>query len=467
MTARRRRTTDRLLAAAIAVVVAAVGVVVYLTSDNRATTDATGPQVPPPSAASVAPTTLRQAWTAATDPSLGAVASPSGVVVTTDRHAVTAHDAVTGAVRWSYTRSNRDLCAVGSGDTDDQPVDQGSGVRGIATVYAENGFCSQLMTLDPVTGSRSKVRTSPLPLGGSLVFGGPYAGWLSPTLVEVWRNDLVRTIQYGVQPNPTNPSSSHLGCTFTDLALAETQFATVEHCAAQGATARVVLNFDDPGAQKPKDWDQFKHTARMDVDTRSPAAVIVGVTPDRVAVLVSAPSPAVVVYDAAGTAVSRTAVEVPAAEITAAAAQGRPLPAVQTPSGRISLVGSHLVAVTFESVQGPAPSTALTTPTSATASSGVLPTSGAPAADVTLRSVRVAWVGGSALGLPAVVGDDVLIPVRDGLQVADLAGGPSALGAAGGRVVAVNRGGWTGRTDAAAVGALVVETRGPTVVALR
>ena len=472
LTARRRRTTDRLVALVLALLVAAVGTWIYLTSDNRATADITGHAAPIPDAATAVPTSLRQVWTAATDATLGAVVSPLGVVVTTARHGVSALDASTGRPRWSYTRANRDLCTAGTGDTQPTPMSQGGGVRGIATVFEENGYCSQLMTLDAVTGDRSKVRISPLPAGGSLAFGDPYAGWLSPQLVEVWRNDLVRTIQYGVQPNPTNPSSSHEGCTITDLALAQTQFATVEHCAAKGATARVVLNYDDPGAQKSKEWDQFRHTARMDVDTRSAAAVLVGVTADRVAALVSSPTPAVVVYDVAGTQVSRSPVDIPASGIVAAAAAGRPVPAVQTADQRFSLIGDRLLAVGFDTVQGPPPvtTTAGTTASAAPTTSGGLgldpaTSATATAADVPLASMRVDWVAPGVLGLPAVIDTRVLLPVTGGLRVVDAGVGPSTLG--GPIRLAVDRGGWTGRVDATSVGAMVIETRGPTVAALR
>ena len=39
-----------------------------------------------------------------------------------------------------------------------------------------NGFCSQVMLLDPDTGDRHYYRTSPNQAGGSLAFGGPYSG---------------------------------------------------------------------------------------------------------------------------------------------------------------------------------------------------------------------------------------------------------------------------------------------------
>src|SRR5690348_630575 len=236
---------DRIVAAVIALVALAVAAVVYLTSDVRATTDATGSAVPAPAEPDAVPTSLTEKWSVATDPTLGAVASPYGVVVTGQGTAAVAYDAGTGERRWSYDRGDEPLCAIGSGDTDAPGVTVRGKVRGVMVVSAKNGFCSQVMLLDPATGDRHYYRTSPNQTGGALAFGGPYAGWLGPDLVELWRDDLVRTIQYGDEPAPPKPNATHTGCTFTDMIIDDQQFATVEHCADTG-TAQVVLNWTTP-----------------------------------------------------------------------------------------------------------------------------------------------------------------------------------------------------------------------------
>lgn len=488
----RRRRTDRLVAALIAVLAVLVAVVVYLTSDIRAAALATGPAATAPSTATSIQNRLSPVWSAPTDPALGAVTSPAGVVVTTTPHGVTAHDSTTGATRWSYTRSNRTLCRVAGlttkplkRATDDGPP---ADTDGIAAVYAENGFCSQVETFLATTGNRARTRTSPLAQGGSFVTtggsGANFSGWVSGNLVEVWRDDLVRTLQYGDLPNPTQPGNPHLDCDFTDLLLNPTQLATVEHCAARGPHARVVLNVTDPGCKGgcgyPDNWDQFKHSPRADIDTGSDAAVLVGLTADRVAVLVASPTPALVVYDAAGQQSSRTRVDIPAAQIVAAA-NGAPLPAVARGDQRISLVGGHLIAVDSTTVQAPAPATTLSTPTSSTAPTssflagltglpGLIGSAGSTAVSsgaptVSLAGLTLSWTYGDVLGLPAVLADQVLVPVRAGLARFSAADGPTA-GAAP-PVIPLDRGATTGRVDAGAVGSTVVEWRGSTVVALR
>lgn len=436
---------------------ATTGVVLYLTSDIRAARSDPGPAQSTPTPPQSAPATLRQAWQSTTAAGLGAVVSPAGVVAVADDHTLRGLDARTGQVRWTYGRANAELCDIRGW--------QSSGTS-IAAVYAAGDFCSQVETFDANTGTLTHTRTSPNPRGGALTTGDGYLGWLGTDLVEIWRNSLVRTAQYGTQPNPPNSHTAYTGCTFDDLAIASVQFATIEHCADQGPHARIVLNFDDPGCDScgyPKEWkdDVYKGRRRIDQDTGSAAAVIVGVSAERVAVLVAEPQPAVVVYDAAGSIARRTPVNIPAAEIVAATGHG-PTPAVvDGDNRRISLVGNHLIAIDERTDQVPAPATTLVTPTGEarpTTESG----GGTSAPVVSVGDLVLAWSTGGALGLPALTGTTMLMPVSGGLRVIGGADGP----AADDRTIAVDRSGYTARVDAAAVDDMVIETRGSTVVGL-
>ncbi len=479
LSAARRKTIDRMVAAAIAVAVIALGVVVYLNSDARATSSVTAAPADAPDSAAEVPSALRESWSLPTDPAVGAVASPYGTVVTADTTTVTGHDAVTGAVRWFYGR-DEPLCAVGSGDTDAPGVETRGKVRGIMVVSQKNGYCSQQMLLDPVTGERHYYRTSPNQPQGALAFGGPYAGWLGPTLVELWRDDLVRTIQYGDLPSPPKPNAAHTGCVFTDIALADVQFATVEHCDAQGAHARLVINWSTPDSapDKPDDQDVFKHDPRADIDTGAPAARIVGITADRVAVLVSAPEPAVVVYDEKGTETSRTPVDIPADAIVSADAltpngHTAPTPAVRDGTSRYSLIGNRLLGITSDTVGVVVtPTSTASSVTDATpptvgflAGTSASSTSSAPPTTETkqVKDLAVAWTKDGALGLPAVVTDRLLMPVRGGLDVFVAENGNAGIVPG---TIPVDRAGDPGRVDAAAVGSMIVETRGDRVVGL-
>jgi hypothetical protein len=79
---------------------------------------------------------------------------------------------------------------------------------------------------------------------------------------------------------------------------------------------------------------------------------------------------------------------------------------------------------------------------------------------VTVDTPVLDWSMPDALGLPALVGGDVLVPVASGLQARGTASG-QAVG-----TIPVDRGGYTGRVDVTAVGDMLVEVRGATVVGL-
>ncbi len=469
----RRRRVDRLVAAAIALVALAAAAVVYLTSDVRATDDVTGAQIPAPLTPQTVPAALSTVWTLPTDPAIGAVASPYGVVVTAQGSAVFGNDVSTGERRWTYDRGDEPLCAVGSGDTDAPGVTVRGRVRGVMAVSNKNGYCSQVMLLDPVTGDRHYYRTSPNQAGGALAFGGPYAGWLGPSLVELWRDDLVRTIQYGDLPAPPKPNATRTGCTFTDMIIDDKQFATVEHCAGEAST-RVVLNWTTPDSapDKPDDQDVFKHDPRADIDIGSTAARLVGITSDRVAVLVADPQPAVVVYDTTGQETSRTPVDVPREAIVDADRlhDGRTgtTPAVRDGSTRMSVIGSTILVVTqrtttVQTTPASSGDLAETVPPTPGVLASELPDGPAETVSTQVQDLAVGWTRQGVLGLPAIIGDQALLPVDDGLAAVAVGNGNPGIVPT---LIPVDRARYGGRVDVAAVGAMIVETRGDQVVGL-
>lgn len=471
-TFRARRRRDRTIAAAIAVAVIVAATIVYLTSDIRATDSVTAPAEPAPEAITSVPQRLTVAWQQVTDPAVGAAASPFGTVVTSDQHTVTGRDVATGAVRWSYSRSDRQLCRIGSGDTATDSLQppfsaQSDGAaRGIMAIYARDGLCGEMVLLDPRTGERRYQRTAPNQPDGSLMFGGPYAAWVGPDRMEMWRWDLLRTFQYGNQPNPTSSNTRHLGCKFTDAAVTDNQFGTIEHCPAKGKNARIVLNWTDPNTHDNDKYDVYKTANLMDVDTGSTAARIVGITKDRVAVLVASPTPAVVVYDAAGKVTGRTPVEVPVAAIGSGTA---PTPRITLSDVQYALVGDRLIATGSEQVTVTVPiSTSSTTPDTSTVGLGTLlggSGTGGSSAEPTSKtedrtSPTLRWTLPKAIGLPTAVGTDLLVPTTGGLLVV-----PATEGAVS-RTIPVSRAG-VGRVDVMAVGDHLVELRSNEVVSLK
>lgn len=470
---RSRRRRDRTIAAVIAVVAVAVAAVLYLTSDIRATESDTAPDSAPVAAMTTVPDKLAVAWQQATDPALGGLASPFGTVVTADSHTVTGRDARTGKVQWTYSRSDRQLCGLGTGDTTTGDINSSGSVRGVMTMYARDGMCQEMALLNPITGAVHYQRTAPNRIPGTLIFGGPYVSWVSSDLMEIWRWDLLRTFQYGNQPNPSSGGTRHLGCIFTDAAVGQDQFGTIEHCADKGKNARIVLNWTDPNTQN-KDWDVFKTQVRADVDTGSPTARIVGITKDRVAVLVSRPEPAVLIYDADGTLATRTPVSIAAAAIEADTSSSKSVitPRVTLDGVQYAFVAGQVISVGTDTVEVTVPITSTsgstTAPTTTPRITNFLGTEGSGAAATKpttqvedRQSLVVNWTMSEAIGLPTLVGDNLLVPSPTGLAVATPSEGVVS------RTIGVSRKASDKRVDVAVVGDRLVELRDGEVVSLK
>jgi outer membrane protein assembly factor BamB len=100
-----------------------------------------------PSVALTGPSaTLTPAWTSSDHTAIG---TPywGGTVITYSQHSVDGRDALTGAMRWSYTRSDRNVCTAAQ-------------IQGLTVaVFALAGNCDEVTTLDSGTGQRKWTRT--------------------------------------------------------------------------------------------------------------------------------------------------------------------------------------------------------------------------------------------------------------------------------------------------------------------
>jgi hypothetical protein len=143
---RRQRRWYFLIVGAIVAVAVAVVAIVMATSEishvqlHAATSAA--PQVPQ---GQLNPTP-KLAWNSSDATAIG---EPfyQGTVVTYSVHAAIGRNALSGAVRWSYSRTDRVVCTV--------TQQQGKTLA----IFAKDGNCDELTTLDTATGKRLGVRT--------------------------------------------------------------------------------------------------------------------------------------------------------------------------------------------------------------------------------------------------------------------------------------------------------------------
>lgn len=392
------RTKGDLVTAAILVIGVTIGLgVTHHYSDARATVSETAPSgQPPPSEPQAVPTTLTKVWETPSPATVGPAVSGATVITAADGEVI-GRDALTGAQRWRYAR-DLPLCAVTSV------------WNGALAVYRKDRNCSEVTALDAVSGRRGPQRNGDAEPGIQLITDNRHVAAVGPTLIEGWRSDLVRTLQYGDIPAPAQPiTKQRLGCTFDSSTLVSDRLATTEHC-PDSPKARVTV-------QKPDPKDPTPPEEYFSVLLDEERARIVSVTDKVTAVTVSGPD-RLVILDDKGRRVTEHPLSVPVSTTTS-------VPDV-TDSGDVRhwFTGNATVALST-------------------------------------TDLRPLWTVPDTLGPGVLFAGGLLIPVREGLAVINMTTGARE------RVIPVDRGGYQGVVRLAAAGPVIVEQRGDTVVGLR
>jgi len=336
----RRRRVDVVAAVGLAVVVAVASTVLWATSAHHGTvsTAAAAPVAAPPEAAGL-PAGFVEAWRAASGATPVPVVAGSAVV-TGDGEQVSGHDAVTGDVRWSYTR-DLPLCTVGAGFPDND------GGRALA-LFRNGTWCSELTSLHPDTGTRDRQRNPDVHPGTRLLEGGSLVTATGPTYLEVFRSDLVRTVEYGDVPTPRQVGRQpRPTCESTGFAATSGRLAVLQRCPDEPADRLTVLIPDGAEADKPQ--EEFSVPLEAS-GTPVSNATLVAVSDDRVAVALPDP-PRLEVLDRSGIQVGLVGLDVPAADLARPPVDG--VAAVTTDDDRVYWwTGSHTVALNALDKQG-------------------------------------------------------------------------------------------------------------------
>jgi hypothetical protein len=396
------RKRDRLIAAAIVLVVAVTGVVIGVNSDSAATVAQVAATVPPalPLAPAEVPGSLTELWQApssATPVPIG----EANTVVTADKGEVLGRDPLTGAVRWRYSR-DLELCTVAL-----------AGIK-VDAVYRKETGCSEVTQLDTGTGRRTAQRNGDAELGTQLVVDGSHVTTTGKKLLNTWRDDLVKSMEYGevqavVQPNK-QPRS---GCTYGTVAAASGKIGVIERCPGDPADRFTVYRATNDEADEPK-VDYSSVLAGKN-------AKVVAMSGD-LALIVLPEQKLLVIYGADGTQKSAYPLDVPAADI-AQDPVGGIMATSWTAQGVYWFTGSKTMAFSRD--------------------------------DLTPR-----WTL-NAVGPGVTFGDQLVVPIQGGLAVLDEMTGTTI------RTVGVDRHGYNGPVRLASVGPVLVEQRGTTLAALK
>ncbi|WP_207312603.1 Rv3212 family protein [Lentzea alba] len=409
-----RTRADYVAVALIAVVSVVAAVLTWAFSDARATTSVTGPsswdQLPEVVAL---PPTLSEVWRARSGASLSPVVVQTPVketgeekpstVVTGDGGEVNGRDPLTGDVRWTYER-DLPLCTVSTGWG-----------RAMA-LYSKGTNCSELTSLDGITGERKAQRNGDAEPGTALLNEGSHLITTGSKFVEVYRrDDLVRSLEYGGLRAIVNPNKQpRVGCTYGSVAVTSGRFAMVERCPEDSFDRVSVLKPNPDKSDEPKVFTSLL--------TGGKNAQVVAVTDKLVAVAMPNPSRLVVFDVESGNQISDVPIDVPAADF------------VDPPS--------HV-------------SRGFATKTN------VFWFTGSKTIALSLENLTPLWTADGTLGAGTTLAGRAVIPVKEGLRVYE-----QATGAVVG-TIRVGREGYTGPVQLATAGPVVLEQRGETLVALR
>ncbi|WP_019202633.1 PQQ-binding-like beta-propeller repeat protein [Tsukamurella sp. 1534] len=235
----RRTRTDLAVSAGIVVLVLVAGLLAWNVSTVRKAANETvdAPSTLPTPLAEL-PAAMRSAWTAEADRPIVTI---GGTLVTARGGEVTGHDPATGERTWRYQR-----------DTDTCGLTTNAGL--VLAYYRDARGCGEVTALDPGTGQRRATRSSQEDRDVTLTGDGNYVVTQGPRRVDVFRSDLVLTVQYGEPDVPVNPDvQPRSGCTIGSALTAGASLVVLETCPTEPNPRLTVIGSAPKEATEPQE----------------------------------------------------------------------------------------------------------------------------------------------------------------------------------------------------------------------
>lgn len=324
-----------------------------------------------------------------------------GLVVGTDGQTLTAYDN-TGAAVYSYGRADREICSLGQAWDD------------VVVTYRSGIGCGDVTSLDGATGEYSATRSAINDAHPVALSSNDRVGTAGRDRVELWRSDLVRTVEYGAVAAPQEPDlQPHPDCTVTSALTRTDLLAVTEVCPEDPDTGMLRLQEVTPEESR-------KPEISASVALPSPDARLVGVGQDAAAVYVPGDEPVLQSFDTAGRELASTPV---AASALLDSADG----VYNVPTGDLP---HHMTYFDGRRLYLLSP-----------------------------NDLAVAHVIDDVAGTGVAVDGRLLVPVADGIAVVDWDTGRKD------RTIAVDREGWDGDVHLAVAGGVIAEKRGDQIVA--
>lgn len=387
-----RRTRRDLIATAVITALALGGVTtVWATAPIRGselTTTATF--IAEPTLTEI-PTELSELWRTPDTSGNHRPSITGGVIVTAEGETIHGHSP-TGEQLWSYSR-DVELCALSTG------------FEAAVATYRTGIGCGDVVAIS-VDGRYKATRSAIASQEVTPIASNDRIGTVSTERVELWRSDLVRTVEYGeVEAKQEAGQQPFPQCSVTSAMTRRELLAVTETCPDGSSFLRFQTT-------TPEDSREPEISRNIEI----PDGRLVAIAQDAAAVYVEDPVPTIISFDTEGSEVGR--------RVVAPATFSQPPATADLPHHMSWFDGERL---------------SLFSPT----------------------TLNVGQVFEDALGTGVPVDGSLLYPVEGGIAVSDWDTGEVL------HIIAVDRGGYRGPVSLGVAGGSIVEKRGPELVVLR
>lgn len=328
--------------------------------------------------------------------------SAHGLTITHADHTLTATNP-DGSKAWSYERTDAELCSLSTA------------WGKVVASYKTGVGCGDTVAINAATGEYDGTRSAINSEKVVPISSNDRVGTVSTDRIDLWRSDMVRTVEYGAVEAKQEPEKQpHEDCTLSSALTRTENLALTESCPDKPDTTW--LRFQDTTPD-----DSREPEIAADVDIANEGARLVAVGQKAAAVYRPGPHPTIESYNNKGEKLDSSSAE-PSPAIDSGASPFAPATA-DLPHHMTWFDGSRLY---------------LFTPS----------------------DLAVDRIVEDAIGTPIAVADHMLVPTQEGIAVMNWSTGKTE------RTIAVDRGGYHGPVYLTVAGNTIVESRGDKVVGL-
>ena len=329
--------------------------------------------------------------------------SAHGLTITAQDSKITATNA-DGSEAWSYTRENTPICSLSTG------------WDSVIATYRTGVGCGDTVAINAGTGQYAHTRSSINSDQVVPISSNDRVGTVSDQRLDLWRSDLVRTVEYGdVEAKQEPDFQPHEECTITSAQTRKENLVLTDICPDKPEQTWLrFLNATPEDSRKPE------VSTNIAIDTEDVRLVSVG--EESAAIYRSQPKPMVQSFNKKGELLSSTEVKAPEKAVPA----GHPSVPMTTdlPHNMSWFDGKRLYLFSPD-------------------------------------TLKIESIVEDAIGSPIAVGEQILVPVAKGIAVVDPSTGKSE------RTIPVNRGEYKGAVHLTLAGTIIVETRGDKAVGFK